>query len=473
MGVGFGLLVLFIVLLYRIRFLRAAHPNPRYIPTAYLKNKWREWRPSNVYDRVDKSRSPSTARDSTQLRPTPSTSYAPSASTQIATSSTDVDRRQSVRSIMTLPPYRIAPLPSEQLIAREGERAGVDTVIEFPSTEAELEEQRDSEMEALYNIRQARRREQAEREERRRQRREAREQGDWARLEILEQESRARARARAASNASMLTAGSEGGSAASSRTNLSAAIQSDSAFLIAELNAQREVGTRSRRVSSVSYADLGLARHDGSRIRADSMESDNRPLLDSAASMGGSRAVSRQSSPGRSIVTSRARHVRNASEISVVTVDSDVGAPTPRTGTETRSGSDENGVGLTPSSSAEAGLPSEEPPSYDHDIELHGGEAPPYESPVRGRGERVDLPEATERGRQMERPGEVPAETVPTTEPVSFVQQSPTTSRPGEGSRDVPQLRTSLLRRLPAIEVLSATPVNSVPTTPIEGFSTN
>lgn len=50
--------------------------------------------------------------------------------------------------------------------------------------------------------------------------------------------------------------------------------------------AEHHSRSRDRRVSSVSYADLGVARHDGTRIRANSNESD-RPLLDSAASMSG------------------------------------------------------------------------------------------------------------------------------------------------------------------------------------------
>jgi hypothetical protein len=37
----------------------------------------------------------------------------------------------------------------------------------------------------------------------------------------------------------------------------------------------------------VQYDKLGVARHDGSRIRANSTDSDNRPLLDSAASISG------------------------------------------------------------------------------------------------------------------------------------------------------------------------------------------
>ena len=101
------------------------------------------------------------------------------ASTEMAASTNGVDRNTSVRSIMTLPVYRPSPLPSERLIAREGERAGVDTVVEFPETADEEEARREEDMQALYQIRQARRREINERQERRRERAAAREAGDW------------------------------------------------------------------------------------------------------------------------------------------------------------------------------------------------------------------------------------------------------------------------------------------------------
>ena len=220
---------------------------------------------------------------------------------------------------MTLPPYRPSPRHDEQLIAREGERAGVDTVIEFPETEETSEARRNEEMEALFQIRQARRREQEEREARRNERREAREAGDWARLEQLRLQSQMRARA--GSGASLAP------SAGSSQTDL----QNTSDYLIAELTSQRESNERGRRVSEVSYADLGLARHDGSRIRADSVESDNRPLLDSAAGMGGatrSRASSRASSPYHgSSANNRpgGAHRRDISGTSFATFDSTAG----------------------------------------------------------------------------------------------------------------------------------------------------
>lgn len=79
---------------------------------------------------------------------------------------------------MTLPPYNQNPLHNEQILGREGERGGVDVVIEFPEGDDEEEAAREAEMEALYQVRLARRRENEEREERRRLKREARERGD-------------------------------------------------------------------------------------------------------------------------------------------------------------------------------------------------------------------------------------------------------------------------------------------------------
>ena len=299
---------------------------------------------------------------------------------------------------MTLPPYHAAPLPSERLIAREGERAGVDTVLEFPETAEEEEAQREEDMEALYQIRQARRRELEERELRRGERRVAREQGDWARLEQLRLESQARARARA--QHVVIGNSSDNDSAASLPP-----ASTNSATLFAEHAAR--ASSRERRVSSVSYAALGIARHDGSRIRADSVDSsDERPLLDSAASMGRGGGDARGSNEGsrRSSYTTLPRppnlsgyHQRNISTSSAFSHDEDVGIPTPA-GSSDRQNSDGNGhqrppVILTPQSSSEGTPPQprrgeeeeeeererERPPEYDL------GEAPPYTSPTTDR----------------------------------------------------------------------------------------
>ena len=201
-------------------------------------------------------------------------------------------------------------------------------------------------------------------------------------------------------------------------------------FLVAEHAAQREGRRHERHVSSVSYAELGLARHDGSRIRANSTESDDRPLLESAAGMGndGRSINSRQSSPFRFAM----QHHRgpsvgsNLSIESMNAVDMDVSRSTTRDGQ--RSSSDGMNE-LTPQASPdtpEAGsgsepyVPTIEPPRYEEAsrTEEPGEEAPPYSSPVRERGEH---------------------------------------------GPSLPQIRA-----LPAIEVSGVTPVGSAAGTPVE-----
>ena len=164
-----------------------------------------------------------------------------------------VDRNTSIRSIMTLPPYRLDPTNTEQVIAREGERDGVDVVVEMP-TEESLETLREEEMESLYQMRLARRRQLDEREQRREARREARERNDMVTLETLR----------------------------SSRNN-----GGIDRSVLREMRRDHERIKNQRRgaVSSVSYADIGVAHHDGSRIRANSTESERTGLLDGAAGM--------------------------------------------------------------------------------------------------------------------------------------------------------------------------------------------
>lgn len=212
-----------------------------------------------------------------------------------------VDRNTSVRSVMTLPAYSQAPKESEQVIGREGERAGMDMVVEFPETVDEEELRRDDEMESLYQIRLARRRELAEREQRRQERREARERGDFDRLEELRMQSRLRA-----------------DSANASATNdLSAAA----------MLAEHQSRGRDRRVSSVSYGELGQVRHDGSRLRANSEESERGGLLDGAAPMGEGQARNRAASGSSSffsVFTRPHTHNRSTSSLSISTAASDV-----------------------------------------------------------------------------------------------------------------------------------------------------
>lgn len=166
---------------------------------------------------------------------------------------TGVQRDTSIRSVITLPAYSPSPKPTEQVIGREGERSGMDMVVEYSETAEEQEARREEQMEALYQLRLQRRQELADRETRRRDRREARARGDTDRLEQLAAEALARRRqSRNGSNTSI-----------------------DASAVLAE-HQSRE---RGRRVSSVSYADVGHVRHDGSRLRANSHDSDHHPLL--------------------------------------------------------------------------------------------------------------------------------------------------------------------------------------------------
>ncbi|KAL8935814.1 MAG: hypothetical protein Q9216_005249 [Gyalolechia sp. 2 TL-2023] len=415
-GIVIASLLVFIALYLLLITLRSSHSNPKYIPTSFLKKRWQGWRPktmkyrmfgfdpiSPIYNQNGRrggdpyyTGTPRTIHNSSLA--TTSNDQVPSSTTEMSTADGDgVNRNTSIRSIMTLPPYRPSPLPNERLIAREGERAGVDVVVEFPETAEEEETRREADMEELYQVRLARRQEAEERRERRHARRAAREAGDWARVEQL------RLQAMVASNVRRAEImGSPGSSSVSLPRDGSAA-------MLAEYHSR--ASSRERRVSSVSYADLGLARHDGTRIRADSVESDHRPLLDSAASMGGSRHEAAlfqvRSRPGQ--------HFRNASTGSVLTMDSDSPATdTPQT--SNRSGSDP--PVLTPSAtqgssgserSGSGSHPREAPPRYEDE------EAPPYTSPVRN------------------------------------------------SAPQLPQVMT-----VPAIEVEVATPMSSAPVTPID-----
>lgn len=222
----------------------------------------------------------------------------------------DVDRRTSVRSIMTLPVYSADPGATERILGREGDRAGVDVVVEYPETMEEEEELREAEMQSLYQIRHARRTEAAEREERRRLRREARARGDWAEVERLRLEAR---EAQERRERELLGEDPVG--------------RPSAARLIAEHQEEQARRERQRRVSSVQYAEIGVARHDGSRVRAGSTASarsdDNRPLLDSAATMG--QEMGGSGRRGNSISTlgdSLSVHHRNRSSSSVLSFSS-------------------------------------------------------------------------------------------------------------------------------------------------------
>lgn len=257
-----------------------------------------------------------------------------------------VQRETSIRSIMTLPAYSASPKPTEQIVAREGEREGMDMVVEFPETPEELEARREEQMESLYQLRLQRRQELAEREARRQERREARARGDSARLEQLAQESRARSSRRR--------------EASTSTTSLNAST----------VMAEHQSRERGRRISTVSYASIGNVRHDGSRLRADSHDSDHHPLLQSAAE---------QSSPSLRDPSSRNSRVQSlaSSIISASTANTEFDPlmlrPTSTCGSgrpvsQTDEGGDLGTLNIPP------------PPDYEH---LEWGDAPAYESPVR------------------------------------------------------------------------------------------
>ncbi|KAI8937428.1 hypothetical protein NX059_005151 [Plenodomus lindquistii] len=275
-----------------------------------------------------------------------------------STSAAGVDRNTSVRSVMTLPAYSPAVRENERVLAREGERGGIDSVVELPETLDEEEQHRENEMESLYQIRLARRIEAADREARRQARREARARGDVQALADI------RRRAEEAADLSV------------------------SQLLIAEH--QNRTRSRERRVSAVAYGDLGVARHDGTRIRANSAESDNRPLLDSAASISGQSGRSRGYT-GNSLEQTNS-HQRGLSVTSISpSVDSDYDfADASRTNSRTHGDSDdfevvplhpERSHGSSGVSSPQLEIPREEAPAYE--------DPPNYESPVNSRAPQL------------------------------------------------------------------------------------
>ncbi|KAI9672414.1 MAG: hypothetical protein M1829_004493 [Trizodia sp. TS-e1964] len=303
-----------------LRRIRISNVNPRFLPTKFLKKKWIGWEISKRYAPAG-MHGPSLA----------DLSLSPSRPTPAQTTAGGVDRNTSVRSILTLPAYNPTPRATETILGREGERGGIDTVVEFPETAEEQETRRDQEMEALYQVRVARRAENAEREERRRLRREARERGDWAALEEIRLQSRLRAAEHASPSPSGESTTSLPGSTLTTET----------------LTPGKE---RERRVSSVSYAAVGLARHDGTRVRGASFDSEQ-PLLESAASMG----------------RNPRQHYRDRSASSALSISTSASDTlTPQETEESRQAVDVHAQ-LLPS----------QPPDYDG---IAWEDAPPYES---------------------------------------------------------------------------------------------
>ena len=235
-----------------------------------------------------------------------------------------VDRNTSIRSIMTLPAYRQTASTTEQVIGREGDRDGVDVIVDLPTAEEE-EAAREEEMETIYQVRLARRDQNSAREDRNRERREARERNDRAAIEDI-------------------------------RTRATAATR-DTTVEDLRREVSRIKDNRQRSVSSVSYGDLGVARHDGTRIRANSNETERMGLLSDAASI----ALST-----RSGAVSPGLHQRHGSASSVRSIDSADGRITPRPGD--RAGSSPELV------EADPGGESMPPPEYE-DVSLEDDDA--------------------------------------------------------------------------------------------------
>ncbi|KAJ9409456.1 hypothetical protein DTO045G8_2811 [Paecilomyces variotii] len=317
-----------------LRALRKRDYEPKLLPGKYLKQKWKNWNPGKTYGQVSGGSTPDRNQD---------TSYNPVTTVNSEMRSTNAPRRDSsIRSVITLPAYSVTPKPTEQVIAREGERAGMDVVVEFPETAEEEESRRESQMEALYQIRLRRRRELEAREERRRERREARSRGDLARLEELRRESIRR------------------------RSEDASSPTPSAAAMLAEQRSR----SRQRRISSVSYAALGQVRHDGSRLRANSADSDQAPLLDSAGAMGTEARPSLSSSR----TNSHFRGDSGSSMMSGSTGGSDSDTLNPVVSRISA------GPGASEQDEVDVGE-SEIPPPPDYE-EVGLGDAPPYESPT-------------------------------------------------------------------------------------------
>ncbi|KAJ0347120.1 hypothetical protein KNSL1_006798 [Colletotrichum chrysophilum] len=312
---------------------------------------------------------------------------------------------------MTLPAYRVDANDNEQVLGREGERGGVDVVIEYPTEENE-EELRDQEMEALYQIRLARRQELAEREERRRERREARDRGDHVALENI------RTQARNASNNSVVG--------------------------VLREEHERIKAERQRNVSSVSYADLGVARHDGTRIRANSQESERMGLLSDAASIAATST--------RSVAESG--HRRGSS---VMSIDSDLPSPglprsransrpdTPRLDTRAGSSPEIIEADVGEADVGEAGIPIYSPPGYD-EVSLDDEHS-------RSNTPRPNVePPPTYPGPSQQRADNLASDMA------DLAAEEHTTGQPGQQSqqsqqRKIPQLPSLRLQQLPQIVI--------------------
>nr|POE77730.1 hypothetical protein CFP56_09373 [Quercus suber] len=401
-----------------LRILRRRHSNPKYVPTQYLKRKWEAWTPNGIT--ASKGNYSARLQEGTSVPTIQLRNGDRSAANNTdpghleADDAEDgVDRRISVRSVMTLPKYSRSVRENEQILGREGDRDGIDILVEAPETAEEEEDRREEEMEDLYQIRLQRRTEIAAREDRRNRRREARIRGDFAEVDRIRQEGMLAAQQREVSGAAAMILEHQGRS-------------------------------RSRRVSSVSYADLGVARHDGTRIRANSSESD-RPLLDSAASMSGGVSLRQWSTHGSltpyhnrgqstTSVNSTLSHDstefppfgRAGSDFEVVNLNAGHSRHSSQAASRSRASSNITTPSIDTADLGEERIPDVEPPSYDG---AGFEDAPPYTSPVS-----------------------------PISSALRQQHQDPRESQPVTGA---PTL--SIISRLPSIHIAAATPIDAHP----------
>lgn len=298
-----GLILLTLLFIY-IRSLRVRHPEPKYIPTPFLKRIWENWTPSSARymrpagDGNGRWGGPGTRGDQRNGQSSSEATLTTEPMQSSSNATVTIDRHTSVRSVMTLPEYRTKITEGEQVLGVEGERDGIDVVVEMPTAEEE-EALRDEEMEGLFQIREARRRQAAEREQRNQRREQARAGNDVVAMRAIRDE----ARAARASNTEEIEA-------------------------LRELQDQAK-RNRQRAVSSVSYAEIGLVRHDGTRARANSNESERMGLLSDTASIA-ALSIAASTRPGSSLADRRSQAAgrpRSSSVLSVETYRSQPGSP--------------------------------------------------------------------------------------------------------------------------------------------------
>ncbi|KAK6527126.1 hypothetical protein TWF281_010319 [Arthrobotrys megalospora] len=259
-----GVIIIAFVSYIILKSIRLRYKDPKYLPGSWLKKKWENWDVMGYQAAGGNS----SGRNQNQAR-----------INRVARSRANIeanralDRQNSVRSVITLPPYReMAEMDLERTIGREGERAGLDTIVQHPETAEEEEDRREERMQAMYELRLQRRAQRAAREAR-------------------------------SGNGSVTTLGNDGGNGNGSSVSLTAMDMEagGSGRTASELTAAI-LNDRTRRLSEVSYAEVGYARHDGSRVRTTSSNrnnaasSDSQPLLADNASGSGAGRRSRAGS---------------------------------------------------------------------------------------------------------------------------------------------------------------------------------